>query len=100
MKVVCALVQQLGANCFLAGPRDHRAPDLRVGSPEAQREAARLQSFPDGFMFCGTMNPAFRQIGNAVPPLMAQALAQKIMATFKASDSKGNHVFCETAAAI
>ena len=43
------------------------------------REAARLQSFPDGFMFCGTMNPAFRQMGNAVPPLMARALARKIL---------------------
>jgi DNA (cytosine-5)-methyltransferase 1 len=42
------------------------------------REAARLQSFPDGFKFCGTMNPAFRQIGNAVPPLMAKALAQSM----------------------
>jgi DNA (cytosine-5)-methyltransferase 1 len=40
------------------------------------REAARLQSFPDGFTFAGTMNPAFRQIGNAVPPLMSKALAQ------------------------
>ncbi len=40
------------------------------------REAARLQSFPDAFRFCGTMNPAFRQIGNAVPPLLARAVAR------------------------
>ena len=45
------------------------------------REGARLQSFPDGFEFSGTMNPAFRQIGNAVPPLMAYALGQKIFST-------------------
>jgi DNA (cytosine-5)-methyltransferase 1 len=43
------------------------------------REAARLQSFPDGFIFSGTMNPAFRQIGNAVPPLLAQRLAETIV---------------------
>ena len=43
------------------------------------REAARLQSFPDGFRFCGTMNPAFRQIGNAVPPLLARALAEEVI---------------------
>jgi DNA (cytosine-5)-methyltransferase 1 len=43
------------------------------------REAARLQSFPDGFVFAGTMNPAFRQIGNAVPPLLAKALASEIL---------------------
>ena len=39
------------------------------------REAARLQSFPDGFVLRGSMNPAFRQIGNAVPPLVAYAIA-------------------------
>ena len=42
------------------------------------REAARLQSFPDGFEFAGTMNPAFRQIGNAVPPLVAFHIARKV----------------------
>jgi DNA (cytosine-5)-methyltransferase 1 len=44
------------------------------------REAARLQSFPDGFVFSGTMNPAFRMIGNAVPPLAAFALADHMIA--------------------
>jgi len=49
--------------------------DSRQARPISVREAARLQSFPDGFRFAGTMNPAFRQIGNAVPPLLARAVA-------------------------
>lgn len=47
------------------------------------REAARLQSFPDGFRFAGAMNAAFRQIGNAVPPLLALAVAQTLREQFK-----------------
>ena len=47
------------------------------------REAARLQSFPDGFRFSGTMNPAFRQIGNAVPPLLAKALAAEMIGVLR-----------------
>jgi DNA (cytosine-5)-methyltransferase 1 len=39
------------------------------------REAARLQSFPDNFIFPVTMSDAFKQIGNAVPPLLAEAIA-------------------------
>ncbi|MEQ1573888.1 MAG: DNA cytosine methyltransferase [Vicinamibacterales bacterium] len=49
------------------------------------REAARLQSFPDGFRFCGQMNAAFRQIGNAVPPLLALAVARKLLSTLRRS---------------
>lgn len=47
------------------------------------REAARLQSFPDDFDFAGGMNAAFAQIGNAVPPRMARALAGHVMDLLK-----------------
>lgn len=53
------------------------------------REAARLQSFPDGFRFEGAMNAAFRQIGNAVPPLLARALARHIRTLLSSSDDSG-----------
>ncbi|MEP7121720.1 MAG: DNA cytosine methyltransferase [Byssovorax sp.] len=43
------------------------------------REAARLQSFPDAFEFSGNMGDCFTQIGNAVPPLLAWAVASHVI---------------------
>ena len=46
------------------------------------REGARLQGFPDWFQFCGTEGSQFNQIGNAVPPLLAKALATEVWKSY------------------
>lgn len=47
------------------------------------REAARLQSFPDDFFFDCTMGDAYKQIGNAVPPLLAYGVAKSVLSAFE-----------------
>lgn len=51
-----------------------------------QREAARLQSFPDWFEFYGNETKQFTQIGNAVPPLLAYKLALALKETYYATE--------------
>jgi DNA (cytosine-5)-methyltransferase 1 len=53
------------------------------------REAARIQSFPDWFRFPDARTHSFRMIGNAVPPLIAEAVGQEIIQYIKKKDDIG-----------
>lgn len=50
------------------------------------RECARIQSFPDDFIFLGNKTQQFRQVGNAVPPVMAQRIADQMVQLLESED--------------
>ncbi len=58
-------------------------PDSRQARTISLREAARVQSFPDRWRFAGHRSNAFAQVGNAVPPLLARAIARTIARQLK-----------------
>lgn len=52
------------------------------------REAARLQSFPDDYIFYGTKDSVYQQIGNAVPPVLGRAVAESVLDMFKIDNNE------------
>lgn len=53
------------------------------------REAARLQSFPDSFVFLGRKDSQYQQVGNAVPPMMAKAIAKQLLSYLDTKKNNG-----------
>ena len=56
----------------------HIHPDAKQARSITVREAARLQGFPDDYVFVGTNADAYKMIGNAVPPIFSKVLAEAV----------------------
>lgn len=66
--------------------------------PITHREAARLQSFPDSFKFTGSKIEIAKQIGNAVPPMLAARIADCVLAMLASKeDSRGRQIYIRDA---
>lgn len=69
-------------------PEQHRTLSIR--------EAARIQTFPDIFRFCGHPSVQLRQIGNAVPPALGEAVARRVVSALQSSERVRRSAFGDT----
>jgi DNA (cytosine-5)-methyltransferase 1 len=88
----CTLTAHLGKDSY-----SHIHYDSEQARTISVREAARLQSFPDGFIFHGSLNSAFKQVGNAVPPMLAHAIALEVARALHGPSNRESTLFEGTA---
>ena len=69
------------------------SPEIHINKERrlSVRECALIQTFPDDFIFEGSLNAMYRQIGNAVPPLLAQKIAECILKNLNKIEGEQKH---------
>ena len=73
--------------CFTIDTGHNHHFHYRANRVPTVRESARIQSFPDTFEFIGIKTSQLKQVGNAVPPLLAKAVAESVISVLKRSNN-------------